>query len=376
VNTSGWTATNTTYYDLSYLLNAALWDGYYFSTIPLSGSSVPEVTTYDVLGDSSAGDLTDPLKAATRMMVIGSFNINSTDKNAWKAFLASARHTRHKSDSGQNAEAAFPRSLDQASTSAIPPTGTAADSFSGFRRLSDAQLHLLAEEMVRQVRTRGPFVSLSHFINRSIGDINRHAAVTRSGPLQAAIDESGLNINHTGNRNVFTGINAGTDAVTLRSFESAPRADMDGTDRASRPASASSEYIDWATTSTDNNFGSVASIVADRETILNDNMRREQGYRSTGIPGWLTQADVLQVIGPALSARSDTFRVRAFGESLDANGRTVATAYCEAIIQRMPEYVDPSNPPHTRGNELSATNKTYGRKFEIVAFRWLTPAEI
>ena len=375
-NRSGWTPTNTTYYDLSYLLNSALWDSYYFSTIPRSGAAMPEVATYDVLGDSSAGDLRDPVKAANRLMVKGSFNINSTDKNAWKAFLASARHTKHPSDSGENADAAFPRSLDQPSTSAVPPTGTAVDSFSGFRRLSDAQLDLLAEEMVRQVRLRGPFVSLSHFINRSIGDINRHAAVTRSGPLQAAIDESGLNINHAGNRNIFTGINPAADAVTLRSFEGAPRSDFDGGDRGDRPSSASSEYIDWGTTSTDNNFGSVASIVADRETILEDRMRREQGYRSTGIPGWLTQADVLQVIGPALSARSDTFRIRTFGESLDANGKTVATAYCEAIIQRMPDYVDPSNPPDARGNELSATNRTYGRKFEIVSFRWLTPAEI
>jgi hypothetical protein len=374
-NHVGWNRTDSTYYDLSYLLNSALSDSYYFSTIPTSGTAMPEVTAYDVLGDSSASDLRDPVKTAARLMVKGSFNINSTDKNAWKAFLASARHNRHQSDVGENADAAFPRSPDQPDTSAIPPTGTAVDSFSGFRRLTDAQLDLLAEEIVRQVRLRGPFVSLSHFVNRSIGDINRHSTVTRSGPLQAAIDESGLNINHAGNRNVFTGVNPGEDAVTLRSFEGAPRADMDGGDRAERPPSAGTDP-DWGTTSTDNNFGSVASIVADRETILSDTMRREQGYRSTGIPGWLTQADVLQVIGPALSARSDTFRIRTFGESLDANGKTVASAYCEAIVQRMPEYTDPSNPPNARGTELSATNTTFGRKFEIVAFRWLTPAEI
>ncbi len=98
-------------------------------------------------------------------------------------------------------------------------------------------------------------------------------------------------------------------------------------------------------TSTDNNFGAVASILADREMFKDAKYKPEQGYRSTGIPGWLTQADVLQVIGPALTTRSDTFRIRAYGEALDANGNSVAKAYCEAIVQRVPAYLDPSQPP-------------------------------
>lgn len=73
-------------------------------------------------------------------------------------------------------------------------------------------------------------------------------------------------------------------------------------------------------------------------------LQREQGYRSTGIPGWVTQADVLQVIGPAVSARSDTFRIRTAGQSLDAAGKVRATAYAEAIVQRVPEYIDPADP--------------------------------
>jgi hypothetical protein len=193
--------------------------------------------------------------------------------------------------------------------------------------------------------------------------------------LQSAIDEAGLNINHAGDRNVFSAINPTTDQVTMRAIDGAPRADYDGGDTADRPASAGSDP-DWATRSTDNNFGTVASIIADRETLLQDGLRREQGYRSTGIPGWLTQADVLQVIGPAISARSDTFLIRCHGEALDANGKVTATAYCEAVVQRMPGYVDPSNPPRARGSELSPINRTFGRKFEIVSFRWLTPSEI
>ncbi|MFZ9935587.1 MAG: hypothetical protein ACO3JG_00855, partial [Luteolibacter sp.] len=98
--------------------------------------------------------------------------------------------------------------------------------------------------------------------------------------------------------------------------------------------------------------------------------------RSTGIPGWLTQADVLQVIGPALSSRSDTFRIRTMGEARDATGKVIATAYCEAIVQRLPDYLDLSNLPHDRADTLTAANRSYGRRFTIASFRWLAPSEV
>jgi hypothetical protein len=131
---------------------------------------------------------------------------------------------------------------------------------------------------------------------------------------------------------------------------------------------------DWAVTSADNNYGAVASIIADR--VLLNTSKTEQGYRSTGIPGWLTQADVLQVIGPSITARSDTFRIRSYGEALDADGKTVATAYCEAIVQRGFPYIDPANTTTDRGTDLTSLNKTYGRQLSIVSFRWLSPQEI
>ena len=79
---------------------------------------------------------------------------------------------------------------------------------------------------------------------------------------------------------------------------------------------------------------------------------------------------MLQVIGPSISARSDTFRIRAMGQ---ARG---ATAYCEAIVQRTAAFVDPSDPAQTSTDKLNPTNQKFGRKFEIVSFRWLSPNEI
>ncbi|MFY7818380.1 MAG: hypothetical protein ACOVRB_08455 [Akkermansiaceae bacterium] len=382
-NPSGANMASRNYYDLAYLLNASLWDGYYLSSLPQSGSASainnvsenPALIAYKA--DTTTAALNDPITSASQLMIDGAFNVNSTDKNAWKAFLGSSKHFRHRADTAANAGAAFPRTLEQLNTSNNPPTGSAVDSFAGYRRLTDVELEALATEMVRQVRLRGPFLSHSHFINRFVGDISRNSAITRSGALQSAIDESGVNINIQGNRLAFRNVDATSDRVTLAWKEGAPRADLDGADRASPLPNADTSNPDWAVTSTDNNYGAVASIIADREMLNPSNgLRNEQGFRSTAIPGWLTQADVLQVIGSSISPRSDTFRIRAYGEALDPNGASMAKAYCEAVVQRTPFYVDPTNDPSLRGTQLSSINRIYGRQFKIVSFRWLTAQEI
>jgi hypothetical protein len=376
-NQSGAVNAPRNYYDLSYLLNTSLWDTYFFSTLDGTGASrAPENPTLILHGASDASKLTDPVQPAAALLIDGSFNINSTSKDAWKAFLASGRYFKHQADAGENPSAAFPRSLRQKSSATVPPTGNSDDSYTGFRRLNDDQIDALATEIVRQVRRRGPFVSLSHFVNRAIGDINRHRDLTRAGALQNALDESGLNISMDGSRSVFTSVTGAKDAVKLGEKNGAPRADMDGGDTAGQLPNADPSVPDWAVTSTDNNFGSVASIIADRVMTSNPSFQREQGYRSTGIPGWLTQADILQVIGSAIAARSDTFRVRTCGEAVDTAGNVVARAYCEAIVQRIPDYVDPSDAPTERGTELNDVNKLYGRQFQVVSFRWLSNSEI
>lgn len=380
---SGAIETTRTYFDITHILNSCLWDRYFFSTIP-TGGTIPENPTLTVSTAAPAADLHDPLKAAAGLMVEGAFNINSTDKNAWKVFLASGRHFKHPADTTTHKEATFPRSLEQPTAHTLPATGRENDSYSGYRRLSDAELDALATEIVKQVRRRGPFVSLSHFVNRALVDIGKDPELSRSGALQLALDESGVNISLDGSRKGLKNIDPSFERVTLAQKEGQPRADFDGGDRGGRPPSYTGNLDnvqDWATTSTDNNFGAVAGIVADRGMLKNGtgsptDLEREQGYRSTGIPGWVTQADVLQVIGPSISARSDTFRIRTMGQARDAAGKVVATAYCEAIVQRTAAFVDPSDPAHTPTDMLNPTNQRFGRKFEIVSFRWLSPNEI
>ena len=90
----------------------------------------------------------------------------------------------------------------------------------------------------------------------------------------------------------------------------------------------------------------------------------------SGGSGHLTQADLLNVLGNAATARSDTFSIRSYGEARDATGQVTASAICEAVVQRLPDWFDPADPAETAPASLtSESNKTLGRRFRLVAFR-------
>ncbi|MCP5530914.1 MAG: hypothetical protein H7A44_10785 [Opitutaceae bacterium] len=80
----------------------------------------------------------------------------------------------------------------------------------------------------------------------------------------------------------------------------------------------------------------------------------------------VTQDDIRNVIDPMLAVRSDTFRIRAYGDAINpadagvAGATPEAVAYCEAIVQR-------TNQDDPLGN---------GKKFVITYFRWLGPDDI
>ncbi|HWA86227.1 MAG TPA: hypothetical protein VG710_08405 [Opitutus sp.] len=81
----------------------------------------------------------------------------------------------------------------------------------------------------------------------------------------------------------------------------------------------------------------------------------------TGATG-ISVADFSAVMRPMLVSRSDTFRVRAYGEALnplDAS-KIEATAFCEAIVQRT----------------LASAADGRGRKFVVTYFRWLSGNDI
>lgn len=97
----------------------------------------------------------------------------------------------------------------------------------------------------------------------------------------------------------------------------------------------------------------------------------------TNTPGWLTQADLLQALAPALTVRSDTFIVRALGEAKAADGTVRASVCLEAVVQRVPEWLDPADAPSVAVAELkSPANRVFGRRFVVTSIRELSAASI
>ena len=326
--------TDSLVYDLSYEVNHTLWDGFFLSSgsrrdkaafladpwrHPLPNGRMRLAPTYG--GKATADELTDFHRAASRLLVHGAFNVNSTRVEAWKAVLGA---TRGLGRDGKP-RVVFPRVLDppgEAYVAGDPADGDSA--WAGFRSLDEAEIQRLAEEIVKQVKSRGPFLSLADFVNRRLADDE----TGRMGPLQAAIEAAGLNRGFTG------------ATYALDNQRSLP------------------DY---------NHPDNIRDATRLEQTL-------KPASKAWGAPAYLTQGDVLQVIGPMLAARSDTFVVRAYGDSTDANSRVAARAWCEAVVQRLP---DPVRPDGTGLNPRDAGKPgDYGRRFVVKAFQWLKPEEI
>ena len=281
-------------------------------------------------------------KIAAYCLQKGSFNVNCTDANAWGRFLrrsldgVSIKFTDGSADS-RGGYIGFP-----SSSSPTPTVGTSArQTWSGWSRLVlRGQINNLANNFALQVKKRGPFMSVSDFVNRKVGGSTVTGAHYK-GAVQAAVDT--MDLNDKVEQDVYTPVL------------------LPGTSPPS-PNYSNTNY--FATTGGSNR-------------------------RSTdGIAGSNTQANVLRALAPRLSARSDTFRIRAYGEVRDSSDNIIAMAMCEALVQRLPEYVDPDTnedynepwdeyDPDAPVNEtLNATNQKYGRRFEIRSFRWLDESEI
>jgi hypothetical protein len=82
-------------------------------------------------------------------------------------------------------------------------------------------------------------------------------------------------------------------------------------------------------------------------------------------PGFLTQADVMTAIGPILAPRSDTFKIRARGDSYSTQGEATASATLEATFQRTPEAVNSAIP----------INRPTKRKLQLLSIRWISNNE-
>ncbi len=344
------TVFNGTDTDPSWMVNTALWDSWFLSGI-VDARSLPSGSwatdnrspreqfrefalskaklknqrflyhqtksleaTLDELFDS---DLLKPSaikKLPAHLLVDGAFNVNSTSLDAWKALLSSVREQQLFVNGGAKQQFGNPLG-----TLGYAYNNSPTNDWAGLRDLTDTEIDTLAKAIVVEVKSRGPFLSMTDFVNRRPNSSDAtHQAL---GALQSAIDKSGLNNRYKG-----------------------PGRDL-------APANI--------------------AVLAGKDTLTNE----PAPARAIGSAGFLSQAAILNALGPQITVRGDTFCIRAYGDHRDASGTILAKSWCEAVVQRVPEYVNSTDAPEASEN-LTLANSTFGRKFTIISFRWLNSEEI
>ncbi len=368
--------TSTPFVDHSYLANKALWDDFFFSSItpvpadnPIFNSSpktvaevadefffdakpLPNRRIMPYTNDFNKAALTSLLgqytnfsegfadKIAAHLMVNGSFNINSTSVEAWKAVFSGLKgkpvaylDKDTALTGGVNLKQDVPTGVpisaggvpNAKSFSGSPSDPSDQDQWLGWRELSKDEIEELAKAMVRQVKKRGPFLSLSEFVNRRLDSSDPE--LSAKGALQAALDD---------------------------------------------PAIPDAKAINGGFRNADRKFTS-----AEKSYVGATFPEALEGAIAYGSSAYVDQADVLRNLAEQLTPRGDTFVIRTYGDSIDASGKVVARAWCEAVVQRNPDYVDSKDESHLKQSDLSsASNKKFGRKLNIVKFRWLNGSEI
>ena len=300
-------------------------------------------------------------RVAAKLSVPGQFNVNSTSVVAWRALLGNLRSTSVPYITPGNSSVVTATAINPLSRMSIAHEGPVASGGTsgavlGFAALSDAQLEMLAVEIVKQVKIRGPFLSLSEFVNRQL------ATPQPSNSLDPSLNGA-LGTALTALQNAGSAINPSENAKNIGKTTSKV-ADFGGLDQRL-------PLGDWSN-----------SAAGTKGNYLHP--KAAEGHSTFGLPGWPRQADLLDRLSPVISVRDDTFVVRAMGASPLVNG-SAAKAWCEAVYQRIPDYVDARIPAHEAplgdANLAPLANKylpnvVLGRRFRMVSFRWLNPAEL
>ncbi len=366
-------------YDIAFEVNQNLWDRYFISGMPMSSDTQsfdwdPKTdkplwnsryqfnfdaskSLDDAVADLSSGDASNTAfwENASILKNRAAFNVNSTSVDAWVAFLSGTLGIKRPTESGEldGSQVSFARHRNPfASSDTADADPDQEGGWTGARELTDGEIRTLATNIVEEVKKRGPFVSIADFVNRRLTD--EQDDLSSMGTLDAAIKTSDLNAEFENNPEYqSTAVNVGsrTDAPdnNLSTFKESYRFQKDGSYTTVQPVSQA-----W------------------------------------GMPGYLTQGDILDSIAPAITVRGDTYTIRAYGESSE-QGQVKARAWIEATVERTPNYLDSSSGGNVATDSaividygtgaysegsLTETNQRFGRKFVIKSMRWLGLDEI
>ncbi len=335
---------NFNLYDASYLANEALWDSYIFTTIPQvadnrdSDSEVepnaehfeqlrageallpnPRFIPYEPRGSVFAVETLQEDDGAFdhnagHLMVDGAFNVNSTSVDAWEAFLSGTHQLPYQKVDDNGTINGFETDIEGVRFPRVHASHGGPMSRDSMDENYWTGFRSLDQEEVR-------------VLAEAIVD-----QVKQRGPF--------LSLGEFVNRKLEDS-ELGQSGALQAALDATVNKDLDSSFEA------------------DSNHPDIPSEIS----------------QGSGFPGQLFQGDVLQALSPYMTVRSDTFTIRAYGEvQSPKDGSVMARAWCEVTVQRYPDPV-----PGGGGDfldELANPSSPFGRKFEVVSFRWLHPDEI
>ena len=393
-----------------------------------TGESSP-AETFAALGFCTPNGSSTPngyRRIAAYLLNEGAFNVNSTSIEAWTGLFASLKAIGLGANAANspavNANARYPRVLGSTTQAIATRDILDASYWSGYANLTDTQIRALAQGAVDEVKARAkflqrteanqeypptarrfrgfpvtqdpatPFLGLGEFVNRYLGPTGKAGArvdtVTANNTSLYPIVNTAT---ETASPTLPTATSANRWMFTSGTLESAiARADKvlgASSAMAKMPAGATaivaaiSHNWNYLVAGGKRSGMPPGSYFKNIEILDPDNINRT--HTGFGANGCLFQGDLLQALGPMLTTRSDTFLIRAYGESPPAFDGTKRSSVLEIVVQRTPDFVDPRDRAHARlvtadpaATPLKPINRLLGRRFIIISARWLSPENI
>jgi hypothetical protein len=320
------------------------------------GEETPTTTTPT---EPSAGDS----RSSKYLLQSAAFNLNSVNASAWAAVLRTMR---------------FPSPQAFSYLDVSPDTGTAADTSTASVSSGEAQFFRFSQSAQETYKAEPGLASNGESASPANTHLFRRGMRTLSAAQVMAL---------------------ATKIVELIGVKHA------AADPAGGPFRSIEEFLAPSTlhagVDAEGNVGAPRSLL--EASIADAGINADIAEFSSQ---WLTQGDVMTALAPILFARSDTFIIRTYGEAINPtklpltyvtggvipNDAIEGRAWAEAIVQRVPEYLDRSDPPETLAPAFDAPsdpedatslptkahqlNKQFGRRFKVVSFRWLTRSDI
>jgi hypothetical protein len=347
----------------------AVFDRFFFSGLPASGSAnVPNLSSGQplpnwntrVLDGADVATLQGAAALSSRYLLqAGGFNVNSTSAAAWRAVLSGVRFA----DAFPTAEIETSNNDvlgTQKTVGAIIEEKFDADSSLGtgvmgpvFLRFSQSAQETFFWKPVTSAATDSRQFS-THAFRLGVRGSNDQTAAT--SPVDASITAQRLTTDQIES--------LATEIVRLLKIRAA----------ASGPFRTLEEFLSPQAGA---NTPSLLEAAIDAAGLNPDEIKPlENVPLSGGVYGaglsslTLTQADILTALAPYLRARSDTFMIRTYGETLNpVTAEVTGKAWLEATVQRFPETVE-------SGDDIEKPAGAFGRRFKIISFRWLSPSDI